>query len=134
MDSESKIISYGIGRRKQAIAQVILKIGNGKLTINSKIGNTYLQDKMNYIQKINIPLILLGFENMYDIYVKTNGGGLTGQTEAIRLGIARALLKLNIKNRQTLKKAGLLTCDSRVKERKKYGLKKARKASQFSKR
>jgi|TARA_B110000971_G_scaffold217556_1_gene254662 small subunit ribosomal protein S9 len=129
-----KIISYGIGRRKQAIAQVILKSGTGKLTINEKLGNLYLQDNSQYIQKINNPFLILGIENNYDINIKTRGGGLTGQTDAITLGIARALVKLASDNRGILKKAGLLTRDSRIKERKKYGLKKARKASQFSKR
>lgn len=129
-----KIISYGIGRRKQAIAQVILKPGTGKLTINEKSGTLYLQDNSQYIQKINNPFLILGIENNYDINIKTRGGGLTGQTDAITLGIARALVKLASDNRGILKKAGLLTRDSRIKERKKYGLKKARKASQFSKR
>jgi small subunit ribosomal protein S9 len=87
MNTNSKILSYGIGRRKQAIAQVILKLGNGKVTINNKVGNSYLQDNSNYIQKINTPLLTLGIENIYDVSVKTNGGGLTGQTEAINLGI-----------------------------------------------
>jgi small subunit ribosomal protein S9 len=134
MNTDNKILSYGIGRRKQAIAQVILKLGNGKVTINDKSGHNYLQNNLNYIQKINTPLLTLGMENTYDVSVKTNGGGLTGQTEAITLGIARALTKLNSENRAVLKTAGLLTRDARVKERKKYGLKKARKASQFSKR
>jgi small subunit ribosomal protein S9 len=129
-----KIISYGIGRRKQAIAQVILKPGNGKLTINEKMGSLYLQNNSYYLQKINNPFLILGIENTYDINIKTSGGGLTGQTDAISLGIARALTKLTSDNRGILKKAGLLTRDSRIKERKKYGLKKARKASQFSKR
>jgi small subunit ribosomal protein S9 len=129
-----KIISYGIGRRKQAIAQVILKPGNGKLTINEKLGSLYLQNNSHYLQKINNPFLILGIENTYDINIKTSGGGLTGQTDAISLGIARALTKLTSDNRGILKKAGLLTRDSRIKERKKYGLKKARKASQFSKR
>lgn len=129
-----KIISYGIGRRKQAIAQVILKPGNGKLTINEKSGNLYLQENSHYLQKIHNPFLILGIENTYDINIKTSGGGLTGQTDAISLGIARALTKLAFDNRGILKKAGLLTRDSRIKERRKYGLKKARKASQFSKR
>jgi small subunit ribosomal protein S9 len=132
--NKDNIISYGIGRRKKAIAQVILKHGNGKITINEKIGNTYLQENLTYIQKINTPLLLVGVGNNYDISVKTHGGGLTGQTEAITLGIARALTKLGDENYTILKMAGLLMRDARIKERKKYGLKKARKASQFSKR
>lgn len=127
-------ISYGIGRRKQAIAQVILKQGNGTLTINKKQGDQYLQNNSVYLRKIHSPFVALGLENIYDINIKTSGGGLTGQTDAITLGIARALIKLNDDNRGVLKAAGLLTRDARIKERKKYGLKKARKASQFSKR
>lgn len=125
---------YGIGRRKQATAQVLLKVGTGKLTINGKPGELYLQENINYLNKVNNPFQLLGIENEYDVNVKAQGGGLTGQTDAIALGIARALTELNADNRSSLKSAGLLTRDARIKERKKYGLKKARKASQFSKR
>lgn len=130
----NKVISYGIGRRKEAIAQVFLTLGSGKLIINQKEGNSYLQNNINYLQKINNPFILLGLENNFDLIIKANGGGLTGQTDAILLGISRALTKLNEANRKILKPAGLLTRDARVIERKKYGLKKARKAGQFSKR
>jgi len=112
-----KIISYGIGRRKQAIAQVILKPGNGKLTINEKLGSSYLQNNLHYLQKINNPFLILGIENTYDINIKTSGGGLTGQTDAISLGIARALTKITSDNRGILKKAGLLTRDARIKVR-----------------
>ena len=132
--NKNEIVTYGIGRRKKAVAQVILKLGNGKLTINEKSGNIYLQNNLSYLRKINNPFLLLGIENNYDISIKANGGGLTGQTDAIVLGIARALVKLNPENRMVLKPEGLLTRDARIKERKKYGLKKARKASQFSKR
>jgi small subunit ribosomal protein S9 len=125
---------YAIGRRKEAIAQVILQIGNGKLIINKKDGKEYLQNNLSYLQKITNPLNLLGIENNFDIHVKTKGGGLTGQTDAIILGIARALTNLSNDNRKILKTAGLLKRDARKIERKKYGLKKARKASQFSKR
>jgi len=125
---------YAIGRRKEAIAQVILQIGTGKLIINKKDGKEYLQNNLSYLKKITNPLNLLGIENSFDIYVKTKGGGLTGQTDAIILGIARALTTLSTENRKILKTAGLLKRDARKIERKKYGLKKARKASQFSKR
>lgn len=125
---------YGLGRRKTAIAQVILTLGNGKIEINSNDGKNYLQNNSTYLQQILRPLQIVGVENNYDIKAKAKGGGLTGQTEAIRLGIARALTKIDLENRTILKKEGLLTRDSRIKERKKYGLKKARKASQFSKR
>ena len=125
---------YAIGRRKEAVAQVILQIGNGKLIINKKDGKEYLQNNLTYLQKITNPLNLLGIANNFDIYVKTKGGGLTGQTDAIILGLARALTTLSNENRKILKTAGLLKRDARKIERKKYGLKKARKASQFSKR
>ena len=132
--NNNEIIAYGIGRRKEAIAQVILKVGNGKLTINEKSGSVYLQNNLNSLKKINSTFLLLGIENNYDVNIKTHGGGLTGQTDAIILGIARALTKLNPENRTILKPEGFLTRDARIKERKKYGLRKARKASQYSKR
>jgi small subunit ribosomal protein S9 len=125
---------YGIGRRKQAIAQALLKVGTGKLTINGKPGEHYLQENITYLNKINNPFQVVGLENEYDVNIKATGGGLTGQADAISLAISRALLELNSENRANLKAAGLLTRDARIKERKKYGLKKARKASQFSKR
>jgi small subunit ribosomal protein S9 len=127
-------IGYGIGRRKTAVAQVILKLGNGKLIINEKEGNFYLQNNPTYLQKLTNPFKLLGLTDNFDIYVKTSGGGLTGQTDAIVLAIARALITLDLQNRSILKTARLLKRDARQVERKKFGLKKARKASQFSKR
>jgi small subunit ribosomal protein S9 len=101
-------VGYGIGRRKTAIAQVILKLGNGKLTINEKDGSLYLQNNPAYLQKLSNPFALLGLKDNFDIYVKTSGGGLTGQTDAIVLGIARALTTLDSQNRTILKTAGLL--------------------------
>ena len=132
--NQKNVNLYAIGRRKEAVAQVILQIGDGKLIINKKEGKEYLQNNLTYLQRIINPLNLLGIANNFDIYVKTKGGGLTGQTDAIILGIARALTTLNNENRKILKTAGLLKRDARKIERKKYGLKKARKASQFSKR
>jgi small subunit ribosomal protein S9 len=132
--NQENVNLYAIGRRKEAVAQVILQIGDGKLIINKKEGKEYLQNNLTYLQRIINPLNLLGIANNFDIYVKTKGGGLTGQTDAIILGIARALTILNNENRKILKTAGLLKRDARKIERKKYGLKKARKASQFSKR
>jgi len=125
---------YGLGRRKSANAQVTLTLGTGEIMINNVNGNQYLQYNITYLQRIKQPLVLLGLENEYNIEVKAKGGGLTGQAEAITLGAARALTMLNESHRKILKENGLLTRDSRIKERKKYGLKKARKASQFSKR
>ena len=125
---------YGTGRRKSSIARVRLIPGSGKLIINKLPGESYLQFSPNYLRISFAPLKLLGLINEYDIYVQTEGGGLAGQADAIRLGIARALCIMNPENRYGLKSEGLLTRDSRVKERKKYGLKKARKAPQYSKR
>nr|YP_009392953.1 ribosomal protein S9 [Caloglossa intermedia]ARW61515.1 ribosomal protein S9 [Caloglossa intermedia] len=124
----------GTGRRKKSIARVRLIPGSGKLIINGLPGESYLQFSPNYLRVSCAPLSLLGLEKEYDIHVKAEGGGLTGQTDAIKLGIARALCAVNPENRITLKSEGLLTRDSRVKERKKYGLRKARKAPQYSKR
>ena len=132
--SINNVLAYAIGRRKEAIAQVVLKVGNGKLKINEIDGNLYLQNNLNYLQKINNPFVLLGIKNNFDIHIKARGGGLTGQTDAIILAISRALTSLDNTNRKILKSAGLLKRDARIIERKKYGLKKARKAGQFSKR
>jgi len=130
----NQVIYTGTGHRKNSIARVRLLPGSGKLTINGINGETYLQFSPNYLQVSKSPLSSLGLETKYDLDVNTEGGGLTGQTEAIRLGLARALCKINIENRVALKFEGYLTRDSRSKERKKYGLRKARKAPQFSKR
>ena len=123
---------YGLGRRKEAISKVRLYIGKGEFTINGKkieeIFSAYL------IQRLIQPLKLTGTENKFDISVVSSSGGKTGQAEATRLGISRALIEFNPELRTTLKKAGFLTRDPREKERKKYGLKRARKAPQFSKR
>jgi small subunit ribosomal protein S9 len=130
----NQIIYTGTGRRKSSVARVQVTPGTGKMIINGLTSTNYLQFSPNYLQVSKSPLDSLGLENKYDIYVNSKGGGLTGQAEAIRLGIARALCKINSQNRSTLKFEGYLTRDSRSKERKKYGLKKARKAPQFSKR
>ena len=94
----------------------------------------YLQGNPLWLQYVKVPLVTLGYENSYDVFVKAHGGGLSGQAQAITLGVARALLKVSADHRSPLKKEGLLTRDARVVERKKVGLKKARKAPQFSKR
>ena len=128
-------ITYsGTGRRKTSIARVRLVPGSGKLIINGLPGESYLQFSPNYLRISCAPLAILGLDKEYDIYVKAEGGGLTGQANAICLGLARALCTINPDNRITLKSEGLLSRDSRVKERKKYGLRKARKAPQYSKR
>jgi small subunit ribosomal protein S9 len=134
MSNNSKTIYFGIGHRKAAIARVRLTPGSGKTVINGIPADSYLQFSPTYLRISTAPLNTLGLENKYDIFVTANGGGLTGQTEAIRLGLSRALCKLNPENRIALKFEGYLTRDSRKVERKKYGLRKARKAAQFSKR
>ncbi|XVE94779.1 hypothetical protein REPUB_Repub02eG0038500 [Reevesia pubescens] len=124
----------GTGRRKCAIARVVLQEGTGNFIINYRDAKEYLQGNPLWLQYIKVPLVTLGYETSYDVFVKAHGGGLSGQAQAISLGIARALLKVSQDHRSPLKKEGLLTRDSRVVERKKVGLKKARKAPQFSKR
>nr|YP_009057845.1 ribosomal protein S9 [Nephroselmis astigmatica]AID67736.1 ribosomal protein S9 [Nephroselmis astigmatica] len=126
--------ALGTGRRKSAVAQVKLISGTGRITINERPGVPYLQYNPAYLWAVQGPLDTLGLEHSYDTMVKTKGGGLTGQAEAIQLGVARALCKLDTYHRQPLKIEGYLTRNPLRKERKKYGLKKARKAPQFSKR
>jgi small subunit ribosomal protein S9 len=132
--SETKSAYFGIGRRKTSVAKVILVPGTGAMVVNHKQGEQYLQFNSQYINASKSPLTNMGLENMYDLYVNTHGGGLKGQADAIKLGVARALCYMSPENRSSLKSDGFLTRDSRRKERKKYGLKKARKAPQFSKR
>ena len=124
----------GVGKRKQSIARVFLSPGTGNITINKVSGEKYLQYNTTYLTNIMLPLKLLNFEKQFDIFVLVKGGGLKSQAEAIRLGIARLLCKIEQQNRFILKQKRLLTRDPRVKERKKYGLRKARKAPQYSKR
>ncbi len=127
-------VYWGTGRRKSAIARVRLIPGTGQLIVNGREGENYLQYNQSYLSATKAPLEILGLENDYDILVNVKGGGVTGQAEAIRLGVARALCELSPDNRPPLKTEGYLTRDPRAKERKKYGLRKARKAPQFSKR
>ena len=128
-----KIMFYGTGRRKSSVARVRLVEGNGTITINGKNIDEYLgTDTLKVI--VRQPLTVTNTVDKYDVICSVQGGGFTGQAGAIRLGIARALLEANSEYRPTLKSAGFLTRDPRMKERKKYGLKKARRAPQFSKR
>jgi small subunit ribosomal protein S9 len=126
--------NIGLGKRKQAIARVFLVPGQGNLIINKVSGEKYLQYNTTYLNKVWDPLKKLNLENQFDIIVLVRGGGLTGQTDAIQLGVARLICKMDPQNRTILKPFGLLTRDARIKERKKYGLRKARKAPQYSKR
>ena len=126
--------NIGLGKRKQAVARVFLIPGDGNLIINKLSGNQYLQYNDTYLNKIWAPLKELKLEQQFDIIALVKGGGLTGQAEAIQLGVARQLCSMNEQNRPILKPFGFLTRDARIKERKKYGLRKARKAPQYSKR
>jgi small subunit ribosomal protein S9 len=123
----------GTGRRKNSVARVRLVPGTGKITMNGKDVRDYLPYE-NLITDLSQPFGITETTGSYDVLVNVNGGGFSGQAGATRHGIARALLTVDPDFRGPLKKAGMLTRDPRMKERKKYGLKKARKASQFSKR
>jgi small subunit ribosomal protein S9 len=125
--------ALGTGRRKEAIARVRIAPGTGQWQINGRSLEAFFPNKVHQ-QLISEPLVTIGAENQFDVVVRVTGGGVTGQAGALRLGIARALTLVDPENRATLKRAGFLTRDARVKERKKYGLKKARKAPQYSKR
>lgn len=122
-----------VGRRKAAIARVYVKNGSGKITINDRTLETYFPVAV-IRNKVLEPLAELEALDKYDIKVNVSGGGFKGQAEAIRLGIARSLVKENVEVKPALKKKGLMTRDARVVERKKPGLRKARKSDQFSKR
>ena len=133
MAKKENIVFYGTGRRKNAIARVRLVEGNGKITINGKdIDEFFGLETLKVI--VRQPLTVTNTTDKYDVICSVQGGGFTGQAGAIRHGIARALNEANSEFRPTLKSNGFLTRDPRMKERKKYGLKKARKAPQFSKR
>ena len=121
------------GRRKRSVARVKLTNGKGKITVNNVDVNEYMPHETLVID-LKQPLVLTETLNKVDIDASVTGGGFSGQTGAIRLGIARALMEYNPELRATLKTAGMITRDARSKERKKYGLKKARRAPQFSKR
>ena len=130
---ETKPYFYGTGRRKDSVARVRVYTGTGKITINDRdIDNYFGLETLKLI--VRSPLVLLGLEGKYDVVVRVSGGGVYGQAGAIRHGLSRALLQFNPGLRSTLKKAGFLTRDPRMKERKKYGLKAARRAPQCSKR
>ena len=129
----AKVQYIGTGRRKKSVARVRLVPGEGKVTINKRDITNYFGLE-TLITIVNQPLVLTSTKDSYDVLVNVHGGGFTGQAGAIRHGISRALLKAEISLRGDLKKAGFLTRDPRMKERKKYGLKKARRSPQFSKR
>jgi len=124
----------GLGKRKKSSARVFLIPGQGNIIVNKVSGEKYLQYNENYLNTVWLPLKKLNLEKTFDIIAVVKGGGLNGQAEAIQLGVARLLCKIDKNNRLILKPFGFLTRDSRIKERKKYGLRKARKAPQYSKR
>ena len=125
---------YGLGRRKSATARARLYKGKGNITINDKSALEYLSNNKNYLAEITDPLALVEKQNSYDITVRVAGGGLAGQVDAIKLAIAKAIETETAELRPVLKKAGFLKRDPREKERKKYGLRSARRKEQFSKR
>jgi len=122
-----------VGRRKEAIVRVRLVPGSGNFRLNGKDLATYFPNKVHQ-QLVKEPLVTIEKPETYDVLASLRGGGISGQAGALRLAIARALIEINSEDRPALKSAGFLTRDARVKERKKYGLKKARKAPQYSKR
>ena len=124
---------WGVGRRKSSVARVRLLPGRGVILVNKRSVEDYF-NRPSYVKLLKTPLVVTDTLTKYDVHVNVKGGGLTGQAGAIRLGIARALIEANTDLRPVLKKEGLLTRDARRVERKKYGLKKARRAPQFSKR
>ena len=128
----SSVQYYGTGRRKSSIARVYVVSGKGNIIVNGRDVNEYMPYQ-TLVMDLKQPLVLTGTEAKYDVKADVRGGGFTGQAGAIRLGITRALLQAGC-DRKVLKEAGLVTRDSRKKERMKYGLKAARKAPQFSKR
>jgi small subunit ribosomal protein S9 len=130
----AKAVQYlGTGRRKSSVARVILTTGTGKFVVNDRPFEEYIPSAATRLDVLQ-PLAITENEGRFDVSVNVYGGGLSGQAGAIRHGITRALMEVNPDLRATLKPAGLVTRDPRAKERKKYGLKKARRASQFSKR
>ncbi len=128
------ILKEAVGRRKTAIATVKIRKGKGRIFINNKISKEYLGNRAALEMMIMQPLELTNNAGAYDLIVKAVGGGISSQAGAIRHGLSKALLELNAENKAVLKENGLLTRDSRIKERKKYGRKRARKKFQFSKR
>ena len=132
MAKKNSVQYYGTGRRKSSVARVYVTSGTGNIVVNGRPVDEYMPFK-TLVMDLKQPLTLTNTADKYDVAVEVTGGGFTGQAGAIRLGIARALLEAGV-DRKTLKVAGMLSRDARAKERKKYGLKAARRAPQFSKR
>lgn len=132
MAKKENVQYYGTGRRKSSIARVYVVLGSGKIAVNERDVREYMPYE-TLVKDLSQPLTLTNTQDKYDVIAYVKGGGFTGQAGAIRLGIARALLQAGV-DRKTLKVAGMISRDARSKERKKYGLKAARRAPQFSKR
>jgi small subunit ribosomal protein S9 len=130
----ANIVYTGLGKRKTSVAKVFLKEGGGIIQVNNKSFEDFFSGLAEEKEMINNPFVLVNLVNKYDLDIKVKGGGISSQMDAIRLAIAKALCTINIEYRIILNQNLLLRRDSRVKEMKKYGLKKARKASQYSKR
>lgn len=128
------LLSSGVGRRKSSTASVKIVPGIGEILINQQAGIEYFSGSSQSLAICRTPLTIFESENSYNLIISVSGGGIQGQTQAIRLAVANAISKLDSEKRIKLRSLGLLSRDTRVKERKKYGLKKARKASQYSKR
>lgn len=130
----NEILYTGLGKRKTSVAKVFFQNGTGVITVNNKSFEEFFLSLGEERELLKNPLILVNLNNLYDIDIKVHGGGVSSQLDATRLAIAKALCTINSENRQILNQNLLLRRDSRIKERRKYGLKKARKASQYSKR
>jgi small subunit ribosomal protein S9 len=130
---QTNVVYYGTGRRKASVARVYLTNGTGKITVNGRDVNEYMPYS-TLVMDLKQPLEITGTTEKFDINATVKGGGFTGQAGALRLGITRALMEVSADFRSPLKVAGMVTRDPRAKERKKYGLKAARRAPQFSKR
>ena len=127
-------IASAIGKRKTSVAKVFLKEGSGNIIINTKKFEDFFTGVIDECEQIKQPLLLVNLNNKYDIIIKVQGGGISSQMDAMKLAIAKSLCQINNEYRQIFSKNTLLCRDSRIKERRKYGLKKARKAPQYSKR
>jgi len=128
------VYQFGTGRRKESVARAVVKPGKGVISINGKDIETYFQKRALYINKVLMPLRVTDLLGKFDVTVNVYGGGLTGQAGGVSLAIARALVELDETNKSVLRKNELLTRDQRMVERKKYGLRKARRSRQYSKR
>ena len=134
MNNTTGVLYTGIGKRKTSVAKVFLKEGSGILTVNNKSFEQFFASVTEEAELLKNPFVLVNLTNKYDIAIKVKGGGVSSQMDAIRLALAKAICLISVEYRQILNQQLLLRRDSRIKERRKYGLKKARKASQYSKR